>query len=337
MTNRKDDHIEQALKQSVQANDFDMIRFAPNPLAHLNADAIDLSVRALGRVFPHPLYINAMTGGSDRAKEINRKLALLAKACDLPMACGSQSVAIKDNTREADFQIIRETHPDGFLFANVGLSQSVEGANRAVAMIDADALQIHLNAAQEITMPEGDRDFSDWPNRLKDILASVNVPVIVKEVGFGMSREGMLELASLGVTTVDVSGRGGTNFIAVENARRTTAFRDFETYGFSTVESLLEAKGLVLTIFASGGIRGPFDVVKALALGATMVGLSKAMLELVESKPLEEAILQVKQWLMDIRGVMAVLGCLNIPSLQHKEVILDNDLTHFMNHRKPIN
>ncbi|MCK7487468.1 MAG: hypothetical protein MZU97_19640 [Bacillus subtilis] len=154
MTNRKDDHIEQALKQSVQANDFDKIRFQPNPLAHLNADVIDLTVRALGRVFPHPLYINAMTGGSDRAKEINRKLALLAKACDLPMACGSQSVAIKDFTREADFQIIRETHPDGFLFANVGLSQSVEGVNRAVAMIDADALQIHLNAAQEITMPD---------------------------------------------------------------------------------------------------------------------------------------------------------------------------------------
>ncbi|MCK7487467.1 MAG: alpha-hydroxy-acid oxidizing protein [Bacillus subtilis] len=150
------------------------------------------------------------------------------------------------------------------------------------------------------------------------MLASVNVPVVVKEVGFGMSREGMLELASLGVTTVDVSGRGGANFIAVENARRSSAFREFETYGFSTVESLLEAKGLDLTIFASGGIRGPFDVVKALALGATMVGVSKPMLELVESKPLEEAILQVKQWLKDMRGVMAVLGCPNIASLTKK-------------------
>jgi isopentenyl-diphosphate Delta-isomerase len=333
MTNRKDDHIEQALKQSVQANDFDKVRFAPHPLARLNADVIDLSVRALGRVFPHPLYINAMTGGSDRAKEINRKLALLANACDLPMACGSQSVAIKDKTREADFQIIREAHPNGFLFANVGLSQSVEGANRAVAMIQANALQIHLNAAQEITMPEGDRDFSNWPNRLKDILSSSDVPVVVKEVGFGMSREGMLELASLGVTTIDVSGRGGTNFIAVENARRTSAFRDFETYGFSTVESLLEAKGLPLTIFASGGVRGPFDVVKALALGATMVGVSKQFLELVESKPLEEAILQVKQWLKDIRGVMAVLGCPTIESLQSIDYLLDSSLINFVDQR----
>lgn len=337
MSNRKDDHIHSALNQHHSHNDFDKVRFVPEALCTLNSQDVDISVAVFGHVFDSPIYINAMSGGSELSKEVNDKLSKIAKACNLPIATGSVSAAIKEPKWIESFVIMRKNNPKGFIMANVGLSQSVEGAKKAVEIVQADALQIHLNAAQEITMPEGDRDFSHWINRLKNIKEAVNVPVVVKEVGFGMSRETMLQLKELGIEYVDVSGKGGTNFITIENDRRALKLTNFESHGFSTVESLLDSKALDvdnLTIFASGGIRGAYDIVKALALGATMVGLSGYFLKLVHTYPLDEAIHHTKTLIEDVKHIMTILNAQSIEHLKEKPLLFSSDLIAFMNQRK---
>ncbi len=333
MTNRKDDHITQALHQNSLSNDFDRVRFVPEALARLNTKTIDTSRILFGRTFDSPVYINAMSGGSERSLVMNTKLAKLAAALNIPMASGSVSAAIKDPRWEESFTVIREHHPNGFVMANVGLSQTLEGAKKAIKLLKADALQVHLNAAQEIVMPEGDRDFSDWPQRLQTMVEQLDVPVIVKEVGFGLSRESLAFLSALGVQYVDVSGRGGTNFITIENARRRYPLDHFDDYGFSTVESLLEGKDSDLTLLASGGVRGAFDVVKAIALGAKMVGMSGFFLKMVHELSLEECIEKTQQLLQDIRMIMAILNVSNLDELAAKPLLLDASLQHFLSQR----
>jgi isopentenyl-diphosphate delta-isomerase len=333
--NRKDDHLKFALAQTPQANDFDKVRFVPEALPSVNPAAVDVSVTLFGRRFEHPIYINAMTGGSKNGEAINRKLAMLAAACNLPMATGSLSAALKDPQWIPGFEAIRELHPAGFLLANVSLNLSVKNAKEAMAMIRADALQIHLNAAQEITMPEGDVDFETWETRLRALIEGIDVPVIVKETGNGMSRSTMERLLNMGVDAIDVSGSGGTNFIRIENQRRKHPMESFESHGFSTVESLLEAKGLPVPKFASGGIRGAYDIVKALALGADLVGMSSYFLHLVEEYPFEEAVEAVKQLLADVRAILAILNCRNLSDLRKAPLFFDSSLLSFQAQRNP--
>lgn len=337
MSNRKDDHIQSALVQNHTTNDFDHVRFAPEALCQLDCKDIDASVAVFGHVFDHPVYINAMSGGSNLSKEVNDKLSTIARICHLPMATGSVSAAIKDTSWIDSFDIVRKNNPDGFIFANVGLSQTKEGAQKAIDILQANALQIHLNAAQEITMPEGDRVFSHWKKRLQEIIDYVSVPVMVKEVGFGMTKETVQEFYDMGVKTVDVSGKGGTNFIKIENERRASKLSNFETHGFSTVESLLDirlSQHPQMEIFASGGIRGAYDIVKALALGASMVGLSGYFLKLVQNNTLDEAIEVTQTLIQDVKNIMAVLNAQTIEALRKKPLLLSSDLIHFMNQRK---
>ena len=334
MNNRKDDHIRYALSQQPASNHFDMVRFVPHSMPSLNIDMIDCHVDLFGHRFNWPVYINAMTGGTNKALEINTLLAKLAQTCDLAIASGSLSTAIKDPSTKESFQTLRKHHPQGFIFANIGLSYDALGAQKAIDILHANALQVHLNAPQEIAMPEGDKDFTQWEKNLQSILSTVKVPVIVKEVGFGMSKETIHSLVNLGVDTIDVSGTGGTNFIQIENQRAGGGIQGLENYGFSTVESLLEAKHLDVCVLASGGVRNAYDVVKCLALGAKMVGLSRFFLDVVVEYPLEEAILRTKQFLTDIKHLMVILQCQTIADLRKKPLLFDPLLLSFMHQRQ---
>ena len=184
MSNRKDDHIYSALKQQHVTNDFDKVRLLSNSLCSVDVQDVDISVSMFGHTFQTPIYINAMSGGSDLSKEVNQKLSFIASTFGFPMATGSLSAAIKDAQWNDSFQVINHELNEGFKIANIGLSRSKEDAQKAIDILDADVLQIHLNAAQEITMPEGDRAFKHWKDRLVEIIEFVHVPVIVKEVGF---------------------------------------------------------------------------------------------------------------------------------------------------------
>jgi isopentenyl-diphosphate delta-isomerase len=332
MSNRKDDHIHFALAQSVIDNDFDRLRFAPVTFPEVGFDDLDLSVNVFGTTFPYPFYINAMTGGSDKALAINQRLAQLAKAFSLPMATGSLSTILKDPSTLPSFQVIKEVYPEVFLISNLGGGHGLESMQKVNALIGAKACQLHVNAVQEITMPEGDRDFKGWLKKLKAINDGVQLPFIVKEVGFGMSRQTILALKDLGVRYIDVAGRGGTNFSKIENNRNPNPLHVFDQWGFSTVESLLSAQGIEgVSILSSGGIRYPLDVIKSLALGASAVGMSGYFLRLVTDDTHEEAVKKLTRFIDELKSLMVALGAKTILDLKKNKMIYDSYLMEFKN------
>lgn len=327
MTNRKDDHIQLALMQETIHNDFDRIKFAPVSMPEVDFKEIDMSIDILGQRFPLPFFINAMTGGSQQAKIINQRLAQLAQAFHLPMATGSMSIALKDPSWVETFTVIRNVNPNGFLIANLGAGHGLDNVLKAVNLVKANAFQMHLNAVQEITMPEGDRNFKGWMNLIQSIQKNINIPFIIKEVGFGMSQDTMRQLKEIGIQYIDVAGRGGTNFAQIENARNERPKEVFNTWGFSTVESLLSAQKVKgIDVIASGGIRTPLDVIKSLALGAKAVGLSGYFLKLVNEYDHETSVSILQNFIEECRSIMVALGAPTIKSLASKKIILDSEL-----------
>jgi isopentenyl-diphosphate delta-isomerase len=314
--NRKDHHLQFAYAQQPKANAFDTMQLTHQAFPETALSEIDLSVKLFNQTFPFPFYINAMTGGSAQAKTINQRLAMLAKHFGMPMATGSLTAAIKDPSVLPTFQVVRETYPEGFLFANIGVGQTLERAKKVIDIIKANALQIHVNPVQEAVMPEGDKDFRGWLTFIQQVKQTITVPLVVKEVGFGMSELSLQQLVNIGVQYVDVAGQGGTNFAVIENQRRTKPYTSFDDWGISTVQSLLNAKKFpTLTTIASGGIRSPLDVVKSLVLGAKMVGLSGFFLHLVKDHTHEEAVAEMQHWIEELKLIMLVLGKKTVTSL----------------------
>lgn len=347
---RKDEHIALADEQyQPYANSgFDSVRFMPNALPQVALEEVDASVRVFARVnssvfvkdataanWRSPLYINAMTGGSARAQKVNAQLARVAAKTGVAMASGSLSAALRNDALAGTFSVIRSENPRGFVMANVSAGTSASDAMRAVSMLQANALQVHLNAAQELVMPEGDRDFRDWLQNIERIVReceAARVPVIVKETGCGMTARDVLRLRDVGVRAVDVSGRGGTNFVAIENARRARGVYDYlADWGLTTVESLLyirkcEAlKSRPVEIFASGGVRTPLDVVRALALGASAVGVAGEFLHTLMHEGEDALTQQIADWQEQIRVIMALLGCKNVADLREKTELVHAD------------
>ena len=223
---RKDYHVRLASAQQTEGprrTDFDDLEFVHHALSGTSPERVDLSVELGEWTWPTPFYVNGMTGGTETTAKINRDLAIAAAETGLPMACGSMSVALDDAEAAKGFTVIREENPDGFVMGNLGAGRSADDARRAVELLGADALQLHINPVQETAMPEGTRDFSTWLSGLEDIVAACPVPVVVKEVGFGLSRRTLTLLAEIGVQFADVSGAGGTDFLRIENDRSPAA------------------------------------------------------------------------------------------------------------------
>lgn len=350
--NRKDAHIALAQEQyHSHANaGFDDIRFVPNALPQLSVESVDTSVSVFDNaaVWSYPLYINAMTGGSEHTRSINASLARVAAKTGVAMASGSLSAALRDSSLASTFSVIREENPNGFVMANVSAGASVSDAMRAVDLLEANALQVHLNAAQELVMPEGDRDLSSWLENIEQIVSaassvsSAGVPVMVKETGCGLSAKNVEMLRNVGVRYVDISGRGGTNFVSIENARR--KFGDFDylaDWGFSTVESLLDvlhsscvckssSNQNSLSVFASGGIRNPLDVLRALSLGARAAGVAGEFLHTLMCSGEDALLQQITSWQSQIRTLMALLGCKTVDDVRlHTSLLLSGAAADF--------
>lgn len=350
---RKDDHIKLACEQykSHAESGFEQVRFIPNALPQLALSDVDTSVRVFGAAekWDVPLYINAMTGGSKNGENINASLARVAAKTGVAMACGSLSAALKNPHLAETFSVIRRFNPRGFVMANVSAGASVEQAVKAVEILQANALQIHLNAAQELVMSEGDRDFSAWLSNIEAVvraLDAMKVPVVVKETGCGMSAGDVLRLQNVGVRAVDVGGRGGTNFVAIENARRggLRGYEFLDSWGLTTVESLLDiaqcdeilrdscyscdcaaaCDSAQMQVFASGGVRTPLDVVRALKLGASAVGVAGEFLHTLTCGGQDALVDQIEDWKAQIRVIMALLGCKNVADVrQNSRILID--------------
>jgi len=329
-SSRKWEHVQHALAaKREKPNHFDEMSFLPNSLPDKNYGNSSLRTALAKWELSSPILINAMTGGSRETQEINQKLAIVAREKGLAMAVGSQMAAIKDKGLEASYKIVRNENQDGIIFANLGAEATVEQAKRAVAMFEADALQIHLNIMQELIMPEGDRDFTGYLQNLERLVKEVEVPLIVKEVGFGMTRETYRRLVDTGITIIDVGGNGGTNFAEIENKRREHPLHMFESWGLSTVQSLLEAHAWEkksVDFIASGGIRHGLDVCKAMALGASAAGMAGPFLELVQTKTIEQCLEAVDHFHHQIRVTLTALGCEQLSQLKARPYTLSSEL-----------
>lgn len=325
MTNRKDDHIKYALKYQSPYNSFDDIELIHSSLPKYNVNDIDLSTHFAGQSFEFPFYINAMTGGSEKGKAVNHKLAQVAQATGIVMATGSYSAALKND--EDDSYPTTDLYPDLKLATNIGLDKPLPAAESTVKAMNPIFLQVHVNVMQELLMPEGEREFHMWRSHLKEYIDNIQCPLILKEVGFGMDLQSIKDAYDIGITTVDISGRGGTSFAYIENQRgRDRSY--LNTWGQTTAQSLINAQSMMdkMDILASGGIRHPLDMVKCLVLGAKAVGLSRTVLELVERYPVDDVIAILNSWKEDLRMIMCALNCKKITDLRQVNYILYGQL-----------
>lgn len=333
--NRKDEHLNLALEfQKIKRqSDFDNMNFIHDVFPNIDMKDVDISTSIAGFKLDHPFHMNGMTGGSELTKSYNEKFAILARETNTFMAVGSLSVALKDKSTHDSFKIARKQNPHGIIFANLGADKTLEDAKKACEIIGADGIQIHVNAAQEIIMTEGEREFSKWLDNISDIVDNLGLPVIIKEVGFGMSRNAISQLIEVGAKTVDISGKGGTSFAMIENSRRDEddKLSFLNDYGNSTVVSLLESQQYMddIEIISSSGIRNSYDIVKSLSLGAKSVAMAGRFLKLVNDLPMEEAIDKVNNWKSQIKSIMTLLGAQNLDELRKVDIIVKSDVKNW--------
>ncbi|PCF48667.1 type 2 isopentenyl-diphosphate Delta-isomerase [Staphylococcus delphini] len=335
---RKNEHVRLALAQSdTLQSDFDRIQFVHHAIPEMDVEEVTLLPNFKALQMSHVLYINAMTGGSEWTAKTNEQLAQVAQATQIPMAVGSMHAALKNPAVRHSYAVAREQYPEGQIWANVSADVTLEEAQAAIEMIQANALQIHVNAPQELVMPEGNRQFKHWLTRISEIVKGVKVPVIVKEVGFGMSYDTIQQLIDAGVSFVDISGHGGTNFISIENERRQFKDMDYlKDWGQSTVVSLLEARNLSsrVHVLASGGIRHPLDAIKALRLGAEAVGMSRPILKMLHEEGVEATIEYVEDFKTQMAYIMTLLNAKNITALRQAAIVFDPYLTNWIQQRQ---
>ncbi|SFH38186.1 isopentenyl-diphosphate delta-isomerase [Desulfotomaculum arcticum] len=314
---------------------FEDISFIHNALPELRCDEIDCSCIFMGKKLRAPLMINAITGGHADVTEINRGLARVAAATGIAMAVGSQRAALDDPDVKQTFTVAREENHKGLLLANLNALCTLEEANQAVAMIDADGIQLHLNAGQELVMREGETNFIGIRDNIEHLVRNLPVPVLVKEVGFGLSREVVTALFKAGVRYIDVSGRGGTNFAAIEGRRGGVAGLHLKKWGIPTAISLLEttSTGLPLTVVASGGLRSSLDIALSLAAGAALTAIAGPFLKVLVEKGEDSLINLIKELIAGLEQVMMLTGAANLQALMGKPIILTGYTAEWLQRR----
>jgi isopentenyl-diphosphate Delta-isomerase len=323
---RKNEHIYYSLRKAPARADFSGIHLVHNCLPNLDFGEISLNTTYMGRTYRSPLFINALTGGTRLALKINAELAVVARDKGLPMAVGSQMAALEKREAEASFKVVRRVNPRGSVWANIGSYADPAMAKKAIKMIHADGLQIHLNVAQELMMPEGDCNFSGMVERIAQIVRTCQVPVIVKEVGFGIAREQALELMQTGVKAIDIAGRGGTNFIDIESRRSGSIIaNDLCRWGIPTAISIAEVKDALesrVELLASGGINSSLDMAKAISLGANAVGMAGLPIYLLMKKGRKALISYLDSAEQELRTIMMMLGVKSISELRQVPCVI---------------
>jgi isopentenyl-diphosphate delta-isomerase len=308
-------------------------------LPEVDFDDIDLGVELLGKRLRAPLVLASMTGGHAAALEINAMLARAAERHGLAMGVGSQRAALRNPDLAYTYGVVREQAPSALLIANIGAGQlvdqdsgpalSVEHARTAVDMLRADALAIHLNTLEESVQPEGDRRTVGAAEALRRVVAGAGVPVLAKETGAGLSVSAALRLRELGVAALDVGGVGGTSFAAIEGLRAASqgdrqgqrlgeVLRD---WGIPTAVAIVLAGAARLPMIATGGVRSGLDAAKAIALGATAVGVARPLLRAALE---DEATLNrwIEQCVLELRTAVFLTGSRDVADLQRRPRVI---------------
>jgi isopentenyl-diphosphate delta-isomerase len=326
---RKSDHIKINLEQDVRSGlttGLENYHFIHEALPELDLERIDTGLSLFGKKLAAPILISSMTGGTEEAGEINQRLAEAAQEVGVAMGVGSQRAALEHPVQTPTFSIARKVAPDILLFANLGAVQlnygfSVDHCRRAVDMIAADALILHLNPLQEAVQDAGDTNFAGLAKKIEGICKKLEVPVIAKEVGWGISEQTARLLAGCGVSAIDVAGAGGTSWSQVEMHRAPDEFTrqlaaTFVGWGIPTADSILNAKRAVpgALVFASGGLKDGLDIAKCIALGATLGGMAGQFLK-AAAVSTEKAVEMMKLTKRQIEVTMFAAGVAKLEGL----------------------
>lgn len=347
---RKIEHVSVALGQDIsvaQRANWNDIQFVHQAMPEVDLDEIDTSVIFLGHTLRYPIFISSLTGGHPDVTSINRNLARAAEHYGLALGVGSQRAGIVNPAVTSSYAITREYAPNIFLIANIGAPQlieqsrhaafTIEQAERAIDMIGANALAVHLNSLQEAAQSEGDRRAVGEAAALKVLTSKVNVPVIAKETGAGVCREQALLLRSCGATAIDVGGAGGSSMPAME-AARSEARGDARTrnigllyrdWGIATPVSIVESSVAGLPLIATGGVRNGLDMARALALGATLAGMGFPFLKAASQS--YEAVCELLETVVaELKVAMQLSGAATIGQLQQADLVVTGETRNWL-------
>jgi isopentenyl-diphosphate delta-isomerase len=344
---RKADHIKICLEHKAQARNattgFDDIHLIHKALPEVDRAKMDLSTTVFGYKFAAPIIVGAMTGGTEEAIKINGAIAEAVENLHLGMGVGSQRAAIEDKELMKTFAVARKKAPNAFLIANIGGVQLVHGygakeVKKAMGMIDADAVAIHLNALQEAVQPEGQTNFEGVLAKIGEIARALDKPVIVKETGAGIAEEEARKLEAAGVKGIDVGGCGGTSFAAVEYFRAEEEKKRFLAdafwdWGIPTAISLVEATQTVeIPVVASGGLRSGTDVAKALTLNASLCSVSQPVLE-AAVKGAKETEKVFSCLIEEFKNVMFLVGAKGVKDLAKVPIVITGNTAEWLTTR----
>ena len=347
---RKIEHVSVALNQDVSAPqraNWSDVQFVHQALPEVNLDDIDTSVTFLGRTLRYPLFMSSLTGGHPDVTGINRNLARAAEQYGLALGVGSQRAAIVNPDLAESYAVTREQAPHAFLIANIGAPQLIaqnrhdaftrEQVQRAIDMIGANALAVHMNSLQEAAQPEGDRRAVGEAAALKSLTSWGGVPVIAKETGAGVCREQAMLLRSCGVSAIDVGGAGGSSMAVMEAARSRSRGDErtmnigllYRDWGIATPISVVEAGTAHLPLISTGGVRNGLDIARAIALGATLVGMGFPFLK-AASESYEAVCELLETVIAELKVAMQLSGASNIAELHKVDVVLTGETREWL-------
>lgn len=334
---RKKQHVNITLTKDVRfrtkTTGLEHLEFVHNALPEVHFSEIDTTTSFLGRQLNLPLMVSCMTGGYADALTINRELAEVAQEIGIAMGVGSQRQALEDKTYHRTFSIVREAAPNIPIVGNIGASEvarmeSVDSIQRLVDLIKADAFAVHLNPLQEFLQPEGNTDFRGVLTGIGRLVNGLSVPVIVKEIGAGISVEVARRLLELGVTHIDIAGAGGTSWAGVETLRRkdrefATQFWDWGIPTARAIRDVVQLKGnnVQFTLIASGGIISGIDAAKCIALGADLVASARPLLLAWKKDGRKGVHTLLNRWRQELKGVMFLTGSSSITALQRAPLV----------------
>lgn len=338
---RKDDHLDLCATDQVAFRErttlLECVRLIHQSLPDLNTSDIDTSVTLLGKRLSAPIVIAGMTGGTERAAEVNRDLSEIANRRGYGFGLGSQRAMQRDAAAAWTYRV-REWAPDVLLLGNVGVVQARQTPTEALAKlvndVGADALCLHMNPAQELIQPEGDRDFSGGVETFARLVRELDVPVVAKETGAGISAQTAEKLLQVGVRTVDVSGAGGTSWVGVETLRATGNQQKLGEmlwdWGVPTAAAVHACASRGLHTIATGGIRNGYDVARAIALGATSAGIARQVFMAHQNGGKEAAEAFLVHVEHELRSVMLLTGSRTVKDLQRAPRVILGELATWM-------
>lgn len=326
---RKDAHIENYLRsKSRESTLLDNVYIEHNAISDVSLDEIDTSIDFMGKKIAMPLMVDAMTGGGSSSVSINEDLSSICETLNIPMAVGSESIAIADEESRESFELVKYKE-DLFRVGNLGFERDFDDFVFARDLIEAHAMQVHLNLAQELVMKEGDNSYHSSLSLITRLVKEFPYPIIVKETGSGISKAVAKKLVDAGVKYIDVAGKGGTNFIEIEDLRDFEVdYSDLYDWGIPTAKSIIDVRSVSNDTFiiASGGIKTAMDVVKSIIIGADMAAMSGEVLNYLLHGGYDACESFLKEINLKIKIIMALLGVRTIDQLKKVDYKLVGEL-----------